>query len=345
MSQIDKIISNIPEKYIYHREGDSIVLLHGDCLDILPLLEPNSVDLVLTDPPYNIKKDSWDDIHDYINWLTLRFFHIQEALKFNGSFYWFHSEMPVIAELMQWLKKNSNFIFRQFITWNKRFEGSPKKGYLDGYVQVEGLRNYQQLAEYILYYTFQDNTGLETVMLDVNNFKPLRDYFRKLQDYIGLGLKQINNKLSHRKAEHCFYWKTTQWDLPTREVYMELCIAFAIKGWSHFREYEDLRQEYEDLRQEYEDLRYVFNNQGTHHSVWDYDFAGKEGHVTPKPLDLISNILLHSSNKESVILDPFLGSGTTAVAAKQLGRKCIGIEIEAKYLDIAIERLRQEVLF
>jgi DNA modification methylase len=68
----------------------------------------------------------------------------------------------------------------------------------------------------------------------------------------------------------------------------------------------------------------------------------KIGHPTPKPLPLIS-YLVNKMNR-NLILDPFLGSGTTAVAAKNLGRKCIGIEIEKKYCDIAIERLRQEVL-
>lgn len=67
-------------------------------------------------------------------------------------------------------------------------------------------------------------------------------------------------------------------------------------------------------------------------------------HPTQKSLHVIKWSASFAPNTE-IWFDPFLGSGTTAVAAKQLGRKCIGIELEQKYLDIAIERLRQEQLF
>jgi len=64
-------------------------------------------------------------------------------------------------------------------------------------------------------------------------------------------------------------------------------------------------------------------------------------HPTQKPLELIKNLMLPECH---TILDPFVGSGTTLRAAKDLGRQCIGIELEEKYCAIAVERLRQEVL-
>ena len=68
-------------------------------------------------------------------------------------------------------------------------------------------------------------------------------------------------------------------------------------------------------------------------------------HPTQKPQELMVWILENYSKKGDIILDPFLGSGTTAVACKELGRKFIGIEINPKYCEIAQRRLSQEYLF
>jgi len=65
---------------------------------------------------------------------------------------------------------------------------------------------------------------------------------------------------------------------------------------------------------------------------------------TQKPLKLIKRIVKVSSNKGDLVLDCFMGSGTTAVACKQLGRNFIGCDISEKYVKIANKRLEQETL-
>jgi len=68
-------------------------------------------------------------------------------------------------------------------------------------------------------------------------------------------------------------------------------------------------------------------------------------HPTQKPKEVMSFCITIDKSSPSIILDPFCGSGTTLVAAKQLGRKYIGIDISRAYCDIAEDRLRQEELF
>lgn len=68
--------------------------------------------------------------------------------------------------------------------------------------------------------------------------------------------------------------------------------------------------------------------------------TGRKAHPTQKPEALLFRCIMAASNPGDVILDPFLGSGTTAAVAKRLGRRFIGIERDPEYADIALERLR-----
>jgi len=85
---------------------------------------------------------------------------------------------------------------------------------------------------------------------------------------------------------------------------------------------------------------------GRHNNVIDSDSfrhgqPGKEDHPTQKPLKVISPLVTVSTAARATILDCFMGSGTTGVAAIQLGRKFIGIEREEKYFEIACRRIEQ----
>lgn len=68
---------------------------------------------------------------------------------------------------------------------------------------------------------------------------------------------------------------------------------------------------------------------------------GRSLHPTQKPLDLIMWLMRTFSNRRHLVLDPFVGSGTTLVAAKKTGRRCIGVEREERFCEIAANRLRE----
>ena len=84
-------------------------------------------------------------------------------------------------------------------------------------------------------------------------------------------------------------------------------------------------------------------------SVWDriYPPNGPEKefgkHPTQKPLELLERILLANSNPEDLVLDPFMGSGTTGVAAVQMKRRFIGIELESQYIALATKRITRAI--
>ncbi len=72
---------------------------------------------------------------------------------------------------------------------------------------------------------------------------------------------------------------------------------------------------------------------------WITPVEKRRDHPTPKPLELMKKHILISSNEGDTILDPFMGSGTTGVACKELHRDFIGIEISPKYFEIAKKRI------
>lgn len=76
-------------------------------------------------------------------------------------------------------------------------------------------------------------------------------------------------------------------------------------------------------------------------NVFEYNKTRNELHPTPKPVDMTEYMLSKFSNDGNVILDPFMGSGTTGVACVNTGRSFIGMELEEKYFKIAEQRINE----
>ena len=68
----------------------------------------------------------------------------------------------------------------------------------------------------------------------------------------------------------------------------------------------------------------------------------KYNHPTIKPVNILQNFIINSSKEGELVLDPFMGVGSTGVACKHLGRDFVGIEIDKTYYDTAVERIGQE---
>lgn len=316
-----------PDDYIDH-------VICGDCMEVMQSIPDKSIDLIVNDPPYGLRKHEWDKIDDYMDWSMVWIKEAERVLKDSGSFYLFHGYMPVIGRWIVEIANATGFVYKNLLVWQKSFDGCYNKWLLDRRVGLSMNRSYRTMAEYILFYTFQDERGLSRIYDNRDSFGTLRQYLRDEWKVSGLSIEQIKSLCGYA-GNMPYHWFAltieaggkSQWQLPTEAMYHKLQTT----GF--------FQRPYETLRQEYESLRYTFNNQKTHHSVWNYNYVPNPDHPTQKPVELIENIIKHSSNEGDTVLDMFAGSGTTAVAAKNLDRHFIGIEKEKEYCDIARDRI------
>ena len=283
--------NSIDDTDMKNDSNSNIRLICGDAYEKLDMVENHSIQTVCIDPPYNIGKDEWDNIKDYIPWLTNIIVKLATKMKPNGSMFIFHNDMEQIAELMISIKQNTNLVFKQMIVWNKRFNESKKKGYLDGYVVKQDLHMWNKMCEYILFYTFDNTSKIKAARAN------------KKIDQITIS-KEI---LSRTGGLTGWYSNIeTGKNLPTRSTIIPIEKHLGLK---------------------YEDIVPKFNNMKTHHSIWNYDMAERNDvHITPKPVDLLINIINHTTDIGDTLLDCFAGSGSLGAACKKAGRNCVLIE-------------------
>jgi len=153
-------------------------------------------------------------------------------------------------------------------------------------------------------------------------------------------LKQLNFKINNVITWH----KTNAMPNMTKRVFTHSTefVVWSVKGKGWTFNYEEVKQinpfkQKDGCPKQMRDLWELPLVQGKER------LRGNDGralHPTQKPEEMLKRIILASSNKKDIVLDPFLGSGTTTYVAKKYGRKWIGIEQNKKYLEIARKRMR-----
>ena len=299
-----------------------IELYKGDCLIESDKIESGSVDLILTDLPYgNMNTDGGRKLG--INGWDLaiepkKVFEIaNRILRKNGKMILFSQE-PYTTKLITESIPNIPFSYRA--TWEK-----------DNFAVALGAK--------VNMVSFTEDVLVFSKTHDTEAIHELRPYFKKVMDYIGLNLKQINTKLGHRRAEHTFYIDSTQYGLCTEKTYLELIEVFGINEMQGFKEFAELKEIDNKFKKKFSSTFNLWEGKKYKSNILKYkkDYDGH--HPTQKPVLLLEDLIKTFSNENDLVVDLTMGSGSTGVAAKNTNRNFIGIEQDEKYFDIATERI------
>jgi len=294
----------------------------GDAREILPKIESNSVDLVLTDPPYFLDKmdNNWDNqtvsrITDYCNvvkslppgmkfdreqgkrlyeWYLEISKELYRVLKPGGFFFSFSS--PRLYHRMVCAIEEAGFLIRDCFIWLYT-QNQPKAMSLNHFIDKLhwNKKSKNELKEKLEgWKTPQIKSCFEPIVMSQKECE--RTFLANMLKY-NVGLLNTNVKI----GEDMFPSNV----LTTQKVTEDIDRCFLL-------------------------------SKPTKEEKGEFNI-----HKTVKPLAICEYIIrLTTFSKNAIVLDPFVGSGTTAVAAKKLGRKFIGIDTNREYVDIALKRLQ-----
>ncbi len=342
----------------------------GDNLDILRGLNSASVDLIYLDPPFNSNrnyaapvgsvaagaafKDTWTlsdldvawmgliadeqpaiyktleaagltygkGMQSYLCMMAVRLLEMRRALKDTGSIY-LHCD-PTASHYLKLLMDSiyGQGNFRNEIIWRR--------------TNAKGLafRGYPKNADLLLYYSISDNFTWNRPFLP-HNPAYVDKFYRHIEPNTGrrYRLGDLTNpnrdrpNLTYEWNGHTRVWRWTKERM--QEAHDNGIVHYSSTGLASQK-------------------RYLDEMQGIPvDTIWDdvqpIQAQSKErvGYPTQKPLALLERIISASSNPGDVVLDPFCGCATACVAAEQLGRRWIGIDISPKAVELVNMRLQQ----
>ena len=292
------------------------------------------------DPPYGMKKEKEGVLNDNLNYSDLLDFNMEWIdtqfmyLKENGSWYcWGIDEplMDIYSEILKPYISDQKATFRNLITWDKG-NGQGQNS--------DNTRSYAIADEKCLFVMMGVQGFNNNADNYFNGWDSIVNYLDKEKNKAKFTIKDCKRLAGHSEKSGCHWFDKSQWMMPTKETYdswRNNCIENNIDAFK--KEYEELKKEYYSTRAYFNNVHDNFNN------VWKFDRhlrQGDEGgHATPKPISLCERAIKSSCPDNGLVLDFFLGSVSTMVASHQLKRKCYGIELDPKYCQVIVDRMKK----
>lgn len=310
-------------------------LINGDWLEEIKKIKDKSIDFICVDPPYGKingmilqgqkEKVNWDA---KINWKKM-FEEFNRVIKYGGTIAVF-GQNPTYAEMI--LSNKEDYKYEYIWVKNNAAQGFN--------ADKMPLIYTENIAIFI-------NTKVDRIFNKLNSKIKvidkekyyLRWYSQQMLKFIGKTRTKIHKELGHRKLEFWFYFTGVHFNLLSENLYNELIEKYNIDKWEHFIPYEQISKR-------------TFNTKGikfdnneyssTYKNVLNFSKDRTYLHPTQKPVDLLKHLIKIYTNENDIVLDCFMGSGSTGQAAQELNRDFIGIELDENYFNIAKKRLNEK---
>ena len=296
----------------YSVEGNDIMNYQNmDILEYLATIPDKSIDLTILDPPYyKVTKNKWDrqwkTIDGYNDWCEQWIKEIRRVSKLSGSVWLFGYLRNIPSLYCSFI--DHNFTFRQQIVVEKGMRSAVGRNKAD-------QKLYPTTTESIFHFHFESRPQIGELLESQRISKKMTS--RAINRHLGLSttgggaysayVTKNREKMVYPKPEH---WEklSTIFDLPR-----------------------------------YNDLVYTFKLEKGLRDVWrDIDFYEESRiHPTQKPLKLMERLINTSTTEGMNVLDPFSGSGATAVACRNLKRNFYGCDIDEQYYQDSMQRLQR----
>lgn len=316
------VVSDASTSAATHLQTNTI--FHGDCITYMKTLAPNSIDMVCTDPPYFL-----DGLGDDWN---------KQALDKKGS----SSVVGNLPKGMRFDRNQSKKFYEFYLNVSKEVFRVLKPG--GAFISFSSPRLYHSMGMAIEEAGFEirDMLGWVYTQSQVKAFS---------QDHIISKDKTRTEEQKQTLKDMCKDWRTPQ----LKPAIEPMCLAFKpLEGRmiDNFEKYGTGLMNTSESNKVGEANDYFPSNIITTENINEQldkvflvskpskEEKGKfNTHLSVKPLSLITHLISLFSKEGAIVLDPFMGSGTTAVAAASINRQYIGCELNTEYIDIAHKRI------